>query len=137
MANTIEAVSVKNPYGIDDTCSHIKTEGKSILVISDCMPYISTYAYQFWIRSTTAHTISFSCDTTYKRFDVTKEWQYFSIIFDVSKISNIKLEFPKGQYWVYNMKLEIGSYLTDWSPHPEDGISAYEDKFNNIEKILA
>ncbi len=108
MANTIEAVSVKNPFGINDVCSHLTIGSRSSLTISNCMPYISTYAYQFWIRSTSARTISFSCDTTFKRFDVTKDWQYFSIIFDVEKISNIHLEFPKGQYWIYNMKLEIG-----------------------------
>lgn len=100
------------------------------------MPYISTYAYQFWIKGTSAKTISFSCGNVFKKFDVTKDWQYFSIIFEVEEINNIHLEFPKGQYWIYNMKLEIGQYLTDWSPHPEDGISAYEEKFDNIEKLL-
>ena len=100
------------------------------------MPYTGKYAYQFWIRSTLPQTISFKCDSTYKKFDVSTEWVYFSIIFDVSTISNIRLEFPKGQYWIYNMKLEIGSYLTDWSPHPEDKTGSYDLLIENIENVL-
>lgn len=52
MANLIEAVSVSNPSGVVDVCSHIRTDTKSTLVISNCMPYIGTYAFRFWIRST-------------------------------------------------------------------------------------
>ena len=133
MANLIEAVSVTNPYGVLDTCSHIKTDAKSNLMITECMPYITTYAFRFWIRSTTPQTISFTCDSTYKEFNTTKEWACFSIVFPVSRISSLMLELPKGQYWIYNMKLEIGEYFTDWSPHPEDGIVAYEEKFAELE----
>lgn len=96
MANLIEAVSVSNPYGVQDTASHIKTEQRSDLVISDCMPYTGTYAFRFWIRSTLPQTISFRCDTYYKQFAVNKEWKEFAVVFKVNKISNIHIELPKG-----------------------------------------
>ena len=39
---------------------------------------------------------------------------------------------PKGKYWIYNTKLELGSHNTDWSPHPED----YLNDVNKLKEDL-
>lgn len=100
------------------------------------MPYVQTYAFQFWIKSDSAKTISFRCDQTYKKLSVSQEWSKFNTVFDVSQICNLYLELPQGQFWIYNAKLETGSFFSDWSPHPEDNTGAYDARFEDIETVL-
>ena len=100
------------------------------------MPYIGTYAFRFWIKSDAEKTISFSCDTTFKDFNIGQDWSCIQMVFEVDQISNIYIELPIGEYWVYNTKLEVGQYHTDWSPHPEDGNQNYDDKLAEIEQTL-
>jgi len=135
--NTIVAESVLNPSGVLDTCSHITTTKKSDLVISKCMPYISTYTFQFWIRSKSSQSVVFTCDSTIRKIKTTSSWQYFTVTFDVSKISNIVLTLPKSEYWIYNTKLEIGSVATDWSPHPEDNNTAFTELSEQVEYLIS
>ena len=100
------------------------------------MPYIGTYAFRFWIKSDVEKTISFSCDTTFKDFNIGQDWSCIQMVFEVDQISNIYIELPIGEYWIYNTKLEVGQYHTDWSPHPEDGNQNYDDKLAEIEQTL-
>ena len=74
MANLIESVTIKNPSGVNDICSHLTVSEKRYLVISECMPYIGTYAFRCWIKSNAQATISFSCDTTVKDFNIGNDW---------------------------------------------------------------
>lgn len=43
---------------------------------------------------------------------------------------------PTGEFWIYNTKLEVGSFFSDWSPHPEDNTGAYDARFEDIETVL-
>lgn len=83
MANLIESVIIENPSGVNDTCSHLTVVEKRNLVISECMPYIGTYAFRFWIKSNAEKTISFSCDTTFKDFNIGQDWSCIQMVFEV------------------------------------------------------
>ena len=91
MANSISGVTTVNPYGAKDTCANIKTDAKSTLIISECMPYISEYTFQFWIKSKGNKTVIFNCDSNIRKIYTTPDWQYFTITFKVNSISNITL----------------------------------------------
>ena len=42
---TVERVVDTNPSGVDDVMSHITVNEESRLIISDCMPYSTTYSF--------------------------------------------------------------------------------------------
>lgn len=136
MANRVEKVTINNPFDISDICSHVVVETDSVMVISEWMPYVSNFTFQFWHKAIQRREIGFSCSSTYQRIQVGTSWDHFVISFTAAEISNIRLELPAGEYWFYNTKAEKGTTATDWSPYPEDVLENLDGTFAAINQTL-
>lgn len=87
----IEKVTINNPYNVSDLCSHIILDEPKMLVIDDCMPYITNYSFQFWHKSMNSGTITVTEENNTNVVDTSDEWTFFNTSFTATKISKIIL----------------------------------------------
>ena len=120
-SNSIERVTVSNPFGKSAVCSHVTvTDVTDYLVISDCMQQAQKHTLQFWIKANGAKTITVALGGESATFDATTTWDFFDHTYNPAAVRNINITFPAGEYWIYHMQMERGTILSDWRPHPDD-----------------
>ena len=78
------------------------------------------YIIHGYVKSATSGSITISVGNDSSTYTTKNEW--LEVIMKISKISSqeINFIFSKGEYWIYNWKLEKGSNETAWTPSPLD-----------------
>lgn len=78
------------------------------------------YVIHGYVKSASSGSITISVGSDSSTYTTKNEW--LEVIMKISKINSqeINFIFSKGEYWIYNWKLEKGSNETAWTPSPLD-----------------
>ncbi len=88
----------------------------------------SIFTCQLYNTATISNSFTFNAKT---------EWQWLSftqtVVGDPNVDSILYLYFkPTDEYWIKNIKVELGNKATDWTPAPEDVDEQFNDVYNHI-----
>lgn len=89
-------------------------------MFTDTIKETGTYTIRFWIKALAAVTATLECYSFSKDISVTQEWQEVCETFTVAELSDVMLNLPAGEYYIYDNKLEAGTKATPYTVAPED-----------------
>lgn len=115
---TLIQESVTGLNGEKVTCGHLSCNEKSTLRLNDVLRSSGDYTFQMKIKAKAASTVQLSIGTLTENFSVTTSFQQFNRVcknINTATHKYIEITFPSGDYWFYNMQLEMGNLPTAWS----------------------
>lgn len=115
---TLIQESVTGLNGEKVTCGHLSCNEKSTLRLNDVLRNSGDYTFQMKIKAKAASTVQLSIGTLTENFSVTTSFQQFNRVcknINTATHKYIEITFPSGDYWFYNMQLEMGNLPTAWS----------------------
>lgn len=129
-------ITVKEIAGPDDEvvdCGYIELDADGYLVLPN--DKVGSLALSFWVKSNTNANIYVSD----KSSTSVNDWRRVSFVF-VSDGSDVKIKFSPANYYIYKVKLEKGSKITDWSLSPDDvadGINSLSVRMSKAEQLIS
>lgn len=129
-------ITVKEIAGPDDEvvdCGYIELDADGYLVLPN--DNVGSLALSFWVKSNTNANIYVSD----KSSTSVNDWRRVSFVF-VSDGSDVEIKFSPANYYIYKVKLEKGSKITDWSLSPDDvadGINSLSVRMSKAEQLIS
>lgn len=129
-------ITVKEITGPDDevvNCGYIELDADGYLVLPN--DKVGSLALSFWVKSNTNANIYVSD----KSSTSVNDWRRVSFVF-VSDGSDVEIKFSPANYYIYKVKLEKGSKITDWSLSPDDvadGINSLSVRMSKAEQLIS
>lgn len=115
----VSAVTVLSPYLKDDIAAFVEITNKIYFLLSP-IEVIDRYTISFFIKSDKEQSITVQYGESYKNFQINTEWLKISWSFKAEWKDNLVIRLDKGNYYIYNTKLERGSVATDYNKSLDD-----------------
>ena len=108
-------------------CGYIELDSDGYLVLPNTK--VGNLALSFWVKSD-SNTRIYADD---KSVPVTSKWSQVSFLL-VSDGTDVVIKLLPGNYYIYKVKMKVGSKITPWSMSPDDDIKQNNEIFVRLNK---